>query len=177
MQVNVLLFYKYLSISFFVRNPVISYLIKRFTVDGISCEFGKQSVSEREINKLCMRKEYSWFVVFQALTLELKGESGSSSTADSTKLTLTLLKHSLVLNGEAEVENESIDFLSRWMEGMSLAFGGVPGKATGKTPTFTGIYIYMIYQCQFMLRFLQSFAFLSTLELLTPFVTNEQVEK
>lgn len=79
-----------------------------------------------------MRKEWNWFAVFQALTVELKEESGSSNTADSTKLTLTLLKHSLVLNGETELENESIDFLSRWTEGMSLAFGGVPGKATDR---------------------------------------------
>ncbi|GAA6067509.1 sex hormone-binding globulin isoform X1, partial [Tachysurus ichikawai] len=63
-------------------------------------------------------------------------ESGSSNTAVFTKLTLTLLKHSLVLNGETELENQSINFLSRWKEGMSLVFGGVPGKATSKTVTF-----------------------------------------
>lgn len=71
-------------------------------------------------------------LAFQALSVELKEESGSSNPADLTKLTLTLLKHSLVLNSETEVQNESIDFLSRWTEGMSLAFGGVPGKATSE---------------------------------------------
>ncbi|XP_060794710.1 sex hormone-binding globulin-like [Neoarius graeffei] len=65
----------------------------------------------------------------RGLTVELKEESSSSNTADSSKLTLTLLKHSLLLNRETELENESIDFLSRWTEGMSLAFGGVPGES------------------------------------------------
>ncbi|XP_053495349.1 sex hormone-binding globulin [Ictalurus furcatus] len=69
----------------------------------------------------------------RALTVELKEESGSSNTAESTKLTLTLLKHSLVLNGEIELENKSIDFLSSWTEGMSLAFGGVPGETEDST--------------------------------------------
>ncbi|KAB5555838.1 hypothetical protein PHYPO_G00038750 [Pangasianodon hypophthalmus] len=71
----------------------------------------------------------------RALIVELKEEPDSSNTADSTKLTLTLLKHSLLLNGETELENESIDFLSRWTEGMSLAFGGVPGEAEDSTNT------------------------------------------
>ncbi|TTA26192.1 Sex hormone-binding globulin [Bagarius yarrelli] len=64
----------------------------------------------------------------RALSVELKEESGSSDTADSTKLTLTLLRHSLLVNGDTELQNENIDFLSRWTEGMSLAFGGVPGE-------------------------------------------------
>lgn len=105
--------------------------------------------------------------MFQALTVELKEESGSSSTADSTELTLTLLKHSLVLNGATVLENESIDFLSMWTEGMSLVFGGVQGKATGK------IHIYMKYQCHFhpkvsVVSPLLNFAFLSTQNYLHP---------
>lgn len=83
--------------------------------------------------------------------MELTEESGSSNTAESTKLTLTLLKHSLVLNGETELENKSIDFLSSWTEGMSLAFGGVPGKATA-TVHLIGIYIDIIYQCHLILK-------------------------
>ncbi|KAG7324803.1 hypothetical protein KOW79_011119 [Hemibagrus wyckioides] len=69
----------------------------------------------------------------RAFAVELKEESGSSNAADPTKLTLTLLKHSLELNGETALENESIDFLSRWKEGMSLAFGGVPGESEDST--------------------------------------------
>ncbi|KAM9462054.1 sex hormone-binding globulin [Clarias gariepinus] len=69
----------------------------------------------------------------KVLTVELKEESASGNNADSTKLTLTLLKHSLVLNGETELKNESIDFLSGWTEGMKLAFGGVPSEAAGET--------------------------------------------
>ncbi|KAF4084765.1 hypothetical protein AMELA_G00109620 [Ameiurus melas] len=69
----------------------------------------------------------------RALTVELKKESGSSNTAESTKLTLTLLKHSLVLNGETVLKNKSIDLFSSWMEGMSLAFGGVPGETEDST--------------------------------------------
>lgn len=74
----------------------------------------------------------SGLLAFQALSVELKEESGSGNPADPTKLTLTLLKHSMVLNSQTELQNESIDFLSRWTEGMSLAFGGVPGQATGE---------------------------------------------
>ncbi|KAK2866711.1 hypothetical protein Q7C36_002767 [Tachysurus vachellii] len=62
-----------------------------------------------------------------------KEESGSSNTAVFTKLTLTLLEHSLVLNGETELENQNINFLSRWKEGMSLVFGGVPGETEDST--------------------------------------------
>ncbi|KAI5616027.1 sex hormone-binding globulin precursor [Silurus asotus] len=66
--------------------------------------------------------------VRRSLSVDLKEESGSSNTDDSTKLTLTFLKHTLMLNGKQELVDESIDFLSRWTDGMILAFGGVPGE-------------------------------------------------
>ncbi|XP_076856042.1 sex hormone-binding globulin [Brachyhypopomus gauderio] len=55
--------------------------------------------------------------------------SGNTAPAPSTpRVTLTVLKHSLMLDGETHHEAESFDFLSMWSEGMLLTFGGVPGK-------------------------------------------------
>uniref|UniRef100_A0A3B1J3B5 Sex hormone-binding globulin n=1 Tax=Astyanax mexicanus TaxID=7994 RepID=A0A3B1J3B5_ASTMX len=65
------------------------------------------------------------------LTMELKEGSESGNTALSseiTKLTLTILEHSLLLDGKSVLKDETIDFLSTWREGMLLAFGGVPGE-------------------------------------------------
>ncbi|XP_062858916.1 sex hormone-binding globulin [Trichomycterus rosablanca] len=63
------------------------------------------------------------------LTMELKKGSGSSNTAlplKPTKLTFTILKHSLMINNKPVLENENMDFFSMWKEGMILAFGGAP---------------------------------------------------
>ncbi|KAI4900295.1 hypothetical protein NFI96_010569, partial [Prochilodus magdalenae] len=64
------------------------------------------------------------------LSTELQEGSDSDNTAlpfEPTKLTLNILQHSLMLNGNTVVEDESLDILSKWREGMLLAFGGVPG--------------------------------------------------
>lgn len=63
--------------------------------------------------------------------MELKEESGSNKIAlhlKPTKLTFTVLKHSLMVNDKLVVKNENMDFFSMWKEGMILAFGGVPGN-------------------------------------------------
>ncbi|XP_072524206.1 sex hormone-binding globulin [Salminus brasiliensis] len=62
------------------------------------------------------------------LTMELKEGSDSALPLETSKLTLTILKHSLMLNGYTVLQDESFDILSRWREGMLLAFGGVPGE-------------------------------------------------
>ncbi|XP_066518778.1 sex hormone-binding globulin [Hoplias malabaricus] len=59
------------------------------------------------------------------LTMELKEGSDSG---EPTNLTLNILKHSLIVNGKSVVEDETLDILSSWRDGMQLAFGGVPGE-------------------------------------------------
>ncbi|KAL7869481.1 hypothetical protein AOLI_G00134690 [Acnodon oligacanthus] len=75
--------------------------------------------------------KYEGYQENKDLTMELKEGTGSVNTAlppKPTKLTLNILKHSLTVNGNTVVEDESLDFLSRWREGMLLAFGGVLGE-------------------------------------------------
>uniref|UniRef100_A0A4W4GFE9 Sex hormone-binding globulin n=1 Tax=Electrophorus electricus TaxID=8005 RepID=A0A4W4GFE9_ELEEL len=61
--------------------------------------------------------------------MEEGADSGNlPHTLGSTQLSLTILKHSLMLNGETQQKADSFDFLSMWREGMLLTFGGLPGK-------------------------------------------------
>ncbi|XP_051968857.1 sex hormone-binding globulin [Xyrauchen texanus] len=61
------------------------------------------------------------------LGLKEASETASLSHEPAT-FTVNILKHTLVVNGKAELETESLDFFSMWKKGMLLTFGGVPDE-------------------------------------------------
>lgn len=61
-------------------------------------------------------------------------EKDSLGLHEPSRLTFTILQHSLTINGKTQYEDQTQDLFSHWKEGILLSFGGVPGQNEDSHP-------------------------------------------